>query len=140
MVRLLKRIQGFVQQRSALEIFSCCTIMRPPTKLQVFANFLPPKKVTTLYHSPYFPDLSPPDYFLFSKLKIKLKGLHFTDVAEIQEAVTDELRRSQKGNFRLLFRTVRPRKRLCIYIYIYVNGAYFQFKKGYVPSSCVSDF
>jgi len=25
------------------------------------------------------------------KLKMKLKGLHFADVAEIQEAVTDEL-------------------------------------------------
>jgi len=30
---------GFVQLRSSLEIFSCCTIIRPPTKLQVFANF-----------------------------------------------------------------------------------------------------
>jgi hypothetical protein len=39
MDRLLKRIQWFVQLRFALEIFSCCTVMRPPTKLQVFANF-----------------------------------------------------------------------------------------------------
>ena len=38
MGRLLKRIQRFRQLRSALEI-SCCTIMRPPTKLQVFASF-----------------------------------------------------------------------------------------------------
>jgi len=37
MDRLLKR--GFVQLRSALEIFSCCAIMCPPTKLQVFTNF-----------------------------------------------------------------------------------------------------
>ena len=34
---------GFVQLRSTLEIFFCCTIMRPPTKLQVFTNFWPPK-------------------------------------------------------------------------------------------------
>jgi hypothetical protein len=33
--------------------------------------------------SPYSPDLSLPDYFLFPKLKTKLKGLHFADVAEI---------------------------------------------------------
>jgi hypothetical protein len=46
-----------------------------------------PKNVTTLYRSPHSPDLSPPDYFLFPKLKINLKGLHFGDVAEIQEAV-----------------------------------------------------
>jgi hypothetical protein len=37
------------------------------------------------------PDLSPPDYFLFPQLKMKLKGLHFADVAESQEAVSDEL-------------------------------------------------
>jgi len=40
---------------------------------------------------PFSPDLSSPDYFLFPKLKMKLKGLHFADAAEIQEAVTDEL-------------------------------------------------
>jgi len=36
--------------------------------------------------TPYSPDLSPPDYFVFPKLKIKLKGL--ADFAEYQEAVT----------------------------------------------------
>jgi hypothetical protein len=50
-----------------------------------------PKNVTTLYHPSYSPTLSPPDYFLFPKLKMKLKGLHVADVAEIQEAVTDEI-------------------------------------------------
>jgi transposase len=48
---------------------------------------------------PYSPDLSPPDYFLFSKLKVKLKGLYFADVVEIQEAVTNELRKFQKDEF-----------------------------------------
>jgi len=50
---------------------------------------------------PYSPDLSRPGYFLFLKLKMKLKRLHFADVAEIQEAVTDELKKVQKKrNFR----------------------------------------
>jgi hypothetical protein len=31
------------------------------------------------------------DCFLFPKLEMKLKGLHFADVAEIQEAISDEL-------------------------------------------------
>jgi hypothetical protein len=38
---------------------------------------------------------------------MKLKGLHFADVAEIQEAVTDELKKvkkKKKRNFRQLFR------------------------------------
>jgi hypothetical protein len=54
---------------------------------------------------------------------MKLKGLHFADVAEIQDAVTDELKKVQKEEFFGSFSaTVRPRKSL----YIYANGAYFE--------------
>jgi len=35
---------------------------------------------------------------------MKLKGLHFADVAEIQEAVTDELNKVQKEKIWQLFR------------------------------------
>jgi len=34
---------------------------------------------------------------------MKLKGLHFTDVAEIHEAVTDELKNVQKEEFPATF-------------------------------------
>jgi hypothetical protein len=54
--------------------------------------------------SPYSPGVSLPDYFLFPKLKVKVKGFHFVDVAEIQEAVTNELKKVQNINFRQLFR------------------------------------
>jgi hypothetical protein len=76
--------------------------MRPPTKLQVFANF-DPKNVTTLYHPSYPPDVSSPDYLLFPKLNMKLKGLHFVDVADIQAAVTDEIKNFQKEEFSACF-------------------------------------
>jgi hypothetical protein len=76
----------------------------PAHKAASVCQFLTQKKnVTTLYHPLYSPDLSPPDYFLFSKLKMKLKGLHFADVAEIQEAVTDELKKVQKEEFLAAF-------------------------------------
>ena len=39
MDRLLKRIQWVRPAAFCSRDFSCCTIMRPPTKLQVFANF-----------------------------------------------------------------------------------------------------
>ena len=71
--------------------------------MQVFANFLLQKNVRTLYHIPYSPYLSPIDYFLFPKLKVKLKGLHIANVAEIQEAVTDELKKVQKEEFSAAF-------------------------------------
>ena len=63
---------------------------------------------------PYPPYLSPPYYFLFPKLKMKLKELHFADIAEIQEAVTDELKKVQKGILGSFSETVRPRKSLCV--------------------------
>jgi hypothetical protein len=69
-------------------------IMCPPTKLHL--PIFDPKNVSTCCHLQYSPDLSLPDYFLFPKLKMKLKGLHFANVAEIQEAVTDELKNVQK--------------------------------------------
>jgi hypothetical protein len=54
------------------------------------------QNVLTLYQTPYSPDLSPLDYILFPKLKIKLKALHYADVIEIQETVTDELKRFKR--------------------------------------------
>jgi len=58
---------------------------------------------------------------------MKLKGLHFADVAEIQEAVTNELRSSKKRNFRQLYRNFTIAQKpmcvcvcVCVYIYIYI--------------------
>jgi hypothetical protein len=72
-----------------------------------------------------------PDYFLFPKLKIKLKRLHFVDVAEIEEAITDELK-VQKEEFSAAFQKLYDRAKACIY----ANIAYFELKK----KVCVFDF
>jgi transposase len=66
-------------------------------------KLLAQKYVTTLYHPLYSPDLSLSEYFLFPKLKMKLKRLHFADVAEIQEVVTAELKKAQKEEFLAAF-------------------------------------
>ena len=98
--------------------------MRPFKKLQVFVKF-DPKNVITLYQTPYSPDLSPPDDILFSTLKMKLKELHLSDVPEIQEAVTDELKKVQKEEFSAAFQKLYDRAKACAY----ANGAYFEWKK-----------
>jgi len=49
------------------------------------------------------------------KLKMKLKGIHFADVAEIQEAITDELKKVQEEIFGSFSETVRPRRSLYIW-------------------------
>jgi hypothetical protein len=53
---------------------------------------------------------------------MKLKGLHFADVAEIQEAVTDELKKVQKREFSAAFRKMYDRAKACIY----ANGDSFE--------------
>jgi uncharacterized Fe-S cluster-containing MiaB family protein len=56
---------------------------------------------------------------------MKLKGLRFVDVAEIQEAVTDELQKVQKEEISAAFQKLYDRAKACIY----TNGAYFEPKK-----------
>ena len=53
---------------------------------------------------------------------MKLKGLHFADVAEIQEAVTDELKKVQKKKFSAALQKLYN----CAIACIYANGAYFE--------------
>jgi hypothetical protein len=59
-------------------------------------------------------------------LKIKLKGLHFADVAELQEAVTGELKKVQKEEFSAAFQKLYDCAKACMY----ASGVYFDFKKG----------
>ena len=58
-----------------------------------------------------------------------LKGLHFANVAEIQEAITDELKKVQKEAFSAALQKLYDCAEACIY----GNGAYFEFKKKVCP-------
>jgi hypothetical protein len=61
-----------------------------------------------------------------------LKGLHFSYVAGIQEAVTVELKKAQKVEFSAAFQKLYDREKACIY----ASGAYFELKK----KVCLFDF
>jgi hypothetical protein len=65
-----------------------------------------------------------------------LEGLQFANVAEIQEVVTDELKKIQKEEFSAAFQKLYSRAKACLY----VNGAHFEQKEMYVSSSCFFDF
>jgi hypothetical protein len=97
----------------------------PTHKAASVCQFLTPQKSYNPLSPLYSSDLSPPDYFLFPKLKMKLKGLNFADVAEIQEAVTDELKKAQKEEFFAAFQKLYDCAKACIC----ANGAHFEFKK-----------
>lgn len=45
-------------------------------------QFLVTKKVETMSHPPYSPDLAPCDFYLFPKIKDKLRGVHFMNAEE----------------------------------------------------------
>jgi hypothetical protein len=97
--------------------------------------FLPvfdPQKCFNPLLSPVLSRFISGDYFLFNKLKIKLKGLHFADVATIQVAVTNELKRVQKEEFSAGFQKEYGCAKACIY----ANGAYIEFKKECVFLIC----
>jgi len=74
--RLLKRIHRVRPAAFCCRDFFLLHDNAPAHKAASVLQFFtpPPKKnVTPLYHRTYSPDLSSPDYFLFPKLKIKLK-------------------------------------------------------------------
>jgi hypothetical protein len=107
----------------------------PTHKAGSVCQFFTQKNVITLYH-PYSPGLSLPEYFLFPKLKMKLNGLHFVDVAEIQEVVTDDLKKVQIEEFSSAFQKLYDLAKACIY----GKGAYFEYKNSHVSSLRVIDF
>jgi hypothetical protein len=53
---------------------------------------------------------------------MKLKGLHFAGVTEIQEAVADELKKVQKEEFSAAFQKLYDGAKS----HIYSDGAYFE--------------
>jgi len=99
--------------------------MRPPTKLQVFPNFLP-KNGTIIITPRTLQIYLRQTIFCSPKLKLKLKGRHFADIAEIQETVNDELKKVQKEEFLTVFQKTYD----CAKAHIYANGAYFEEEEG----------
>ncbi|GBO28562.1 hypothetical protein AVEN_190319-1 [Araneus ventricosus] len=57
----------------------------PPHRALIVKNYLATHRVTTLEHPPYSPDLAPTDFYLFPRLKMKLKGHRFVDSDEVIE-------------------------------------------------------
>jgi histone-lysine N-methyltransferase SETMAR len=75
-----------------------------------------------LNHPPNSPDLSPPDYVLFPKVKLQLKGAIFDTIEEIQKAVTDQLNKIPSEDFSNAMKKLETRANLCITS----SGSYFE--------------
>ena len=79
---------------------------------RVAHQFLAKNKIAVIPHPPYSPDLAPCDFFLFSKMKLKLKGRRFDTIEEIQaetQKVLDTLtEKDLPGSVRKREETVGP--------------------------------
>jgi len=81
-------------------------------------EFLAKKNIPIIPHPPYRPDLAPCDFYLFSKLKFKLKGHHFG----MMENITDELHTLTVNDFRYCYDQWKKRWNHCVPS----QGSYFE--------------
>jgi hypothetical protein len=66
-------------------------------------------------HPPYFPDLAPCDFFLFPKMKLKLKGLRFGTNEEMKAESLRVLSTLTKKDFQEAFQKWRRWWEQCLY-------------------------
>jgi len=80
------------------------------------------KNIPVLPHPPYSPDLALCDFYLFPKLKLKLKGHHFGKIENIQQTVTDDLNTLTDNDFRYCYDQWKKRWNRCVTS----QGSYFE--------------
>ena len=80
------------------------------------------KSIPVVPQSPYSPDLSPCDFFLFPRLKNHFKGRHFGTLDNIQKSVTVELKGKPAEAFQDCYEQWKQRFRRCVA----AQGNYFE--------------
>jgi len=76
-------------------------------------RFLTDNNMTVVPHPPYSPDLAPSDFFLFPKLKMKLKERRFQMVEEIQAESQAVLNTLRENDFQECFKNWQHRWDCC---------------------------
>ena len=83
-------------RRKCSELINCMPLIlhdnASPHKSNVVKELLEGYGWEVLDHLPYSPDLSPPGFDLFPKLKEPLRGVHYDSLDELECAVNAELR------------------------------------------------
>jgi histone-lysine N-methyltransferase SETMAR len=75
-----------------------------------------------LNHPPYSPNLAPSDYFLFSKLKLDLRGKKFTSDEEVISTVSDHFKNKNSEYFFSAIQKLINRSKK----YIEIKGDYIE--------------
>ena len=85
-------------------------------------QFLAETNIATLENLPYSPDLAPCDFFVFPKIKLVLKGTHFSDIDSIKKGATTELKKIPENAFQECFESWKKQMHKCLG----VEGDYFE--------------
>jgi len=67
-----------------------------------------------IFHPPYSLDLTPCDFFLFPKMKLKLKEQHFDSIEGIQTKSQDVMKMLTRNDFQQCFRSQKCHWDRCI--------------------------
>uniref|UniRef100_V5GSS2 Mariner Mos1 transposase n=1 Tax=Anoplophora glabripennis TaxID=217634 RepID=V5GSS2_ANOGL len=123
-VEVLKRLKRRVQ-RVRLDIANDWKLHHdnaPAHSSFLFTNYLAKAGVPTIPQPPYSPNMAPPDFFLFPRLKTPMKGKHFETIEGIQAACTTALKCIPEEDYRHAFDSWKIRWSQCIN----AGGAYFE--------------
>jgi hypothetical protein len=71
----------------------------PPCTVLSVHEFLVKKCIPMLLRAPYSPGLSPYDFYLFPKLKSRVRGHHLQTLDSIQKVVTDTIKTITEADF-----------------------------------------
>ncbi|GBL98606.1 hypothetical protein AVEN_19672-1 [Araneus ventricosus] len=94
----------------------------PPHRSLIVEKYLARRSVTTLVRPPYSPYLAPAYFYLFPRLKMKLKGHRFVDSDEVIENTTKQLKDLSKNGFQECFEQLYERWKKCVD----AGGKYFE--------------
>ena len=84
--------KAFLQGREEISVEAHARRSSTSTTAFFVTRFLTDSKVPTIPQPPYSPDVAPPDFFLFPRLKTPMKGHHFGTVDKVKEACTKALK------------------------------------------------
>jgi transposase len=85
-------------------------------------EFLAHNSIITCPHPPYSSDLAPCDFFLFPKMKLKLKGHRFDGLEEIQRESQNVLGTLREQDFQHAFQQLQRHWDRCVA----AQGYYFE--------------
>ena len=99
---------------------------RPVSHFRLHPPVSGENKIAVIPHPPYSPDLAPCDFFLFPKLKLKLKGRRFVTTEGVQAESQRVLDTQREKDFQEAFQKWRRRWDQCLH----AEGNYFEGDDG----------